>query len=150
LQLLHASDLEGGLQSIDNAPRMAAIIDALEDAQANSITVSAGDNYLPGPFFNASGDPALDAVLGGAGTASIGRGDIEIMNRMGFEVSAMGNHEFDLGPREIRNLFHPAGLWQGGQFERLPVKLQEGYNVHSRGNFEQALGEAEAGDSPPD
>jgi len=124
LQILHASDAEAGLATIDDAPRFAAIVDVLEDSHANSILISGGDNYLPGPFFNASGDPAVGAaVLGGAGNASIGRGDIEIMNRIGFEASAMGNHEFDLGTREIRNLFHPAGSWQGAQFPYLSANV---------------------------
>lgn len=120
LQILHNSDAEAGLAAIQDAPRFAAIVDALEDTEANSILLSSGDNYLPGPFFNASGDPSVGAaVLGGAGNASIGRGDIEIMNRLGYDASAMGNHEFDAGTREIRNLFQPAGTWQGGLFPYL-------------------------------
>lgn len=120
LQILHASDAEAGLPTIDDAPRFAAIVDALEDTYANTIIVSGGDNFLPGPFFNAGGDPALSAVLG---SASIGRADIEVMNRIGFEVSAMGNHEFDLGTREIANLFFPAGAWRGGQFPYLTANV---------------------------
>ena len=102
LQILHASDMEAGLAAVDDAPQFAAIVDALEDTYPNSILLSSGDNYLSGPFFNASGDPSLEAVLGGGSSASIGRGDIEIMNRIGFDASVIGNHEFDLGPRELR------------------------------------------------
>ena len=116
LQILHASDMEAGLAAVDDAPQFAAIVDALEDTYPNSILLSSGDNYLSGPFFNASGDPSLEAVLGGGSSASIGRGDIEIMNRIGFDASVIGNHEFDLGPRELRNVFFPSGAWRGGQF----------------------------------
>jgi 2',3'-cyclic-nucleotide 2'-phosphodiesterase / 3'-nucleotidase / 5'-nucleotidase len=116
LQILHASDAEAGLAAIDDAPRFAALVDLLEDTHPNSILLSGGDNFLPGPFFNASGDPALAPVLG---AASIGRGDIEVMNRIGFEASAIGNHEFDLGTNELRNIFYPSGAWQGGQFPYL-------------------------------
>jgi 2',3'-cyclic-nucleotide 2'-phosphodiesterase (5'-nucleotidase family) len=124
LQILHASDAEAGLATLEDAPRFAALVDLLEDTEPNSILVSGGDNYLPGPFFNASGDPAVGAaVLGGSNAASIGRGDIEIMNRIGFEASAIGNHEFDLGTRELRNLFQPAGAWQGGQFPYLSANI---------------------------
>jgi predicted extracellular nuclease/2',3'-cyclic-nucleotide 2'-phosphodiesterase (5'-nucleotidase family) len=120
LQILHSSDMEAGLAALQDAPRFAAVVDFLEDTQTNSILLSGGDNFLPGPFFNASGDPTVGtAVLGGAGNASIGRGDIAIMNRIGFEASAVGNHEFDLGTRELRNQFFPSGTWPGGLFPYL-------------------------------
>ena len=56
LQLLHASDLEGGVEAIRDAPNFAAIVEGLEvDAAAqgvSSILLSAGDNFIPGPFFS--------------------------------------------------------------------------------------------------
>ena len=130
LQLLHASDLEGGVAAIDRAPNFAAIVDALEDApgMGASITLSAGDNYIPGPFFSAAGDlsvaPALAAANGlGSTTASAGRADATIMNVVGFDASALGNHEFDLGSREVRNIIAPAGTWPGIQFPYLSANL---------------------------
>jgi 2',3'-cyclic-nucleotide 2'-phosphodiesterase (5'-nucleotidase family) len=61
LQVLHASDLEGGIDAIERTPNFAAIVDSLEDADGvdASITLSVGDNYIPGPFFSAAGDPSL-------------------------------------------------------------------------------------------
>lgn len=110
LQLLHASDLEGGVEAIGRAANFAAIIDALEDAHPNSITISAGDNYIPGPFFGAASDfgtqPILRDVFAGyygdtVNTSNLraasGRIDISIMNIIGFDASAIGNHEFDAG-----------------------------------------------------
>ena len=134
LQLLHASDLEGGVAAIDRAPNFAAIVDALEDApgMGASITLSAGDNYIPGPFFSAAGDPsvvpALAAANGLASTlASAGRADASIMNVVGFDASALGNHEFDLGSREVRNIIAAttsAGVtWPGVQFPYLSANL---------------------------
>lgn len=123
LQVLHGSDFEAGLPAIDDAPRFAAIVDALEETFPNTIKVSSGDNYLPGPFFNASGDPAMATVLGGSGANSIGRGDVEILNRIGIQASTIGNHEFDAGPREFRNIFAPAGNWKGAQFPYLSSNL---------------------------
>jgi alkaline phosphatase len=124
LQILHSSDMEAGLAALQDAPRFAAVVDLLEDTHPNSILVSGGDNFLPGPFFNASGDPSVGtAVLGGSANASIGRGDIEIMNRVGFEASAIGNHELDLGTRELRNVFHPSGTWTGGLFPYLSANV---------------------------
>ena len=123
LQLLHASDFEAGLAAVQDAPRFAAVLDALEETYPNTLRLSSGDNYLPGPFFNAGGDPALDPVLGGAGAASVGRADIEILNRLGIQASTIGNHEFDAGPREFRNIFAPAGNWRGAQFPYLSSNL---------------------------
>ena len=55
--MLHASDLEGGVDALDRAANFAAIVDVLEDSEVDgSLTLSAGDNYIPGPFFNASSD----------------------------------------------------------------------------------------------
>ena len=58
VQILHASDLEGGVEAIDAAPNFAAIVEALEaDAGQKGLTsllLSAGDNMIPGPFFSAA------------------------------------------------------------------------------------------------
>lgn len=170
LQILHASDLEGGLDAIENAPNFAAVVDALEQDASNSgtasILLSAGDNYIPGPFFNAGGDfglsasyegfynalfglidttaldPAADTNgdgffdngeiefqitegvvtfddvyttdINGDGfndyfeeidTAS-GRLDVAVMNAMGFDASAIGNHEFDAGTDAFENIIN--------------------------------------------
>ncbi|MEM6973935.1 MAG: choice-of-anchor I family protein [Pseudomonadota bacterium] len=170
LQILHASDLEGGVDAIDNAPNFAAVVDALESDAASggfaSILLSAGDNYIPGPFFNAGGDSSLrgtyegfyNALFGfidesvldaaadtngdgffdnaeieaqiqagavafsdvytidvnGDGFADYfeeidtfeGRVDIAIMNALGFDASAVGNHEFDAGTDAFENIIN--------------------------------------------
>jgi len=117
LQILHASDFEAGLQAVTRAPKFAAIIDKLEDSYANSITLASGDNYIPSPFFASEGDPALTPVLRAfyeqyfglpSGSLSslvtdLGRIDIAILNAIGIQASAFGNHEFDLGTRTILN-----------------------------------------------
>ncbi len=116
LQLLHASDLEGGVEAIDNAPNFAALIDGLEDQYDATIRLSAGDNYIPGPFFNAAADGSLRPVLQSVyqelldepGLTNLretaGRVDISIMNVLGFDASALGNHEFDAGPDAVANI----------------------------------------------
>lgn len=68
--------------------------------------VSSGDNYIPGPRFNASGDPALAPLLG---TADVGRADIDFLNALGVQASALGNHELDLGPLQFNNIINTAG-----------------------------------------
>ncbi|MEO1067296.1 MAG: hypothetical protein AAFW47_07950, partial [Pseudomonadota bacterium] len=176
LQILHASDLEGGVDAIQAAPNFAAIEQALEQDATNngfaSITLSAGDNFISGPFFNAASDPVtfnpllegfyneffglidrsllpdaadldgngffdnaeidtflLDGALNTNGlTASDiyiadingdgfpdffdeidnfqGRIDVAILNTIGFDASALGNHEFDLGTDTLENVIN--------------------------------------------
>jgi 2',3'-cyclic-nucleotide 2'-phosphodiesterase (5'-nucleotidase family) len=59
LQILHAADFEAATAALGRAPLFAAVVDAPEEKGPNSITLSSGDNYLPGPFIaaqtNASG-----------------------------------------------------------------------------------------------
>ncbi|EMD83466.1 choice-of-anchor I family protein [Pacificimonas flava] len=85
LQLLHFGDPEVGTLGTETAPLIAAMIDGFEESFANTLILSAGDNYIPGPFLTAG-------YLEGNGFP-----DIEILNAMGIDASAIGNHEFDLG-----------------------------------------------------
>ncbi|MGV2828099.1 choice-of-anchor I family protein [Myxosarcina sp. GI1(2024)] len=149
LQLLHTSDLEGGVDAIQNAPNFAASVDFLEEEVANSLTISAGDNYIPGPFFSAAGDESLVEPLQNAYKdfydlpedalsrleEGVGRVDISIMNFTGFDASAIGNHEFDLGPDTMADIIAPTvddsdddGTpdelnWLGAQFPYLSTNL---------------------------
>jgi 2',3'-cyclic-nucleotide 2'-phosphodiesterase (5'-nucleotidase family) len=118
IQILHASDLEGGIDAIKRAPNFAAVVERLEqvaaaeDPPVPSVVLSAGDNWIPGPFFSASGDSALRtplrnacafafgqscAVGGNNVREGAGRVDVMIMSILGLDASALGNHEFDLG-----------------------------------------------------
>ena len=159
LQILHASDLEGGVDAIDRAPNFAALADKFEDEVKNSITLSSGDNYIPGPFFNA-------ASQGGAIQDSIrkvynefyqtntltdlrtdnGRVDISIMNVIGFDASTIGNHEFDAGPSvmatiigaDIRNSGTQA-RWLGAQFPYLSANLNFSNEPSLAGLYESQI-----------
>lgn len=135
LQILHASDLEGGVEAIGRAPSFAAIVEALEnstDVDA-SITLSAGDNYIPGPFFAASSDPSVGTVLQevyaelgitiGANQAQGGRSDITIMNVIDFDASAVGNHEWDLGSNTFQAIIQGTPSWPGARFPYLSANL---------------------------
>ncbi len=151
LQILHASDLEGGVEAIEAAPNFAAVVQALErsaaDAGTPSILLSAGDNYIPGPFFNAAGDRAAfrdsglfndiyNELFGVSSYDALregnGRVDISIMNVIGFDASAVGNHEFDAGSdafesiieEDFRSLNGPeSDRWVGAQFPYLSANL---------------------------
>lgn len=147
LQVLHASDLEGGVDAIGDAPNFAAVVDALEEDAAvtgsASILLSAGDNFLSGPFFSASGDfdvrddlqAAYQTLFDETGLTNIreagGRVDVSIMNIIGFDASAIGNHEFDLGSNtfaeligtDIRGDALSDVRWLGAQFPYLSANL---------------------------
>lgn len=160
LQVLHASDLEGGNEAIGRAPNFAALVEYLENPGNHSadgtILLSAGDNIIPGPFFNASTDFGVvddlqlayetlfgvsfsDPQEGSEIETRSGAIDITIMNVIGFDASAIGNHEFDLGSEILRDLLEeeldadrvdassnivPAEIeWPGAQFPYLSVNL---------------------------
>ncbi|WP_176849773.1 bifunctional metallophosphatase/5'-nucleotidase [Belnapia rosea] len=117
LQILHASDFEAGLAAPDRAPQFAAIVDRLEDASPNSITLSSGDNFIPSPFLNAEGDASLAEPLREAYAAlldvpvgqlpsltqDLGRVDMAVLSAIGVQASVFGNHEFDLGTTVLAN-----------------------------------------------
>ncbi|WP_297539344.1 choice-of-anchor I family protein [Roseovarius sp.] len=147
LQLLHANDLEGGVAALDNAPNFAAIVDTLEDTFENTILLSAGDNYIPGPFFSTAADRSFRATLTNAYerfyTEVLGQDltdvtldlreapghvDITIMNVLGFDASAVGNHEFDPGTSAFASVIDGAGgngtvNWVGALFPYLTSNI---------------------------
>ncbi|TNE46706.1 MAG: bifunctional metallophosphatase/5'-nucleotidase [Deltaproteobacteria bacterium] len=124
LQLLHASDHEGGLNAIEDAPRMSSVIRALKKTYPHTVVASSGDNYITGPFFRASDDPSMKQVLGRVGP---GRGDILMLNAMGFQVSALGNHEFDEGTPVVASLLNKDSkngkTYEGALFPYLSANL---------------------------
>jgi 2',3'-cyclic-nucleotide 2'-phosphodiesterase (5'-nucleotidase family) len=141
MQVLHSSDMESGLDATTDAPNYAAILDKLEDEHTNTLILSSGDNYIPGPFLFSGEDAALQTPLRNTATsyfsgatsglrAALGRADIAMMNIMGFNASVFGNHEFDLGTAEINSMIgvdiRSSGAdkrWIGAQFPYLSANL---------------------------
>jgi 2',3'-cyclic-nucleotide 2'-phosphodiesterase (5'-nucleotidase family) len=176
LQLLHASDLEGGVDAIGRAANFAAIIDRLEDDPSvdATIRVSAGDNYIPGPFFNAASDASVRPTLQSVNTALFtdqlngatlnnlreagGRADVTIMNVVGFDASALGNHEFDLGTPAVREIIatdirgSTVGdvRWLGAQFPYLSANLDFGADGSLKSLFTSQVLPTTAFQSQPD
>jgi 2',3'-cyclic-nucleotide 2'-phosphodiesterase (5'-nucleotidase family) len=121
LQLLHASDFEAGVPALDDAPRFSSVLNGLRAQYPNqTLTLSSGDNYIPSPFFAASSDPSLRPVLG---RENIGRGDIAILNALGIQASAFGNHEFDQGTNQVRVLIARDREYTGTAFPYLSANL---------------------------
>lgn len=95
LQLLHAADMDGTTGALSNVENFSAILDGFRrQFPNNTLVVSSGDNYIPGPRYYAAADRVNDPVLG---VSREGRGDIALLNAMGFQASALGNHELDRG-----------------------------------------------------
>jgi 2',3'-cyclic-nucleotide 2'-phosphodiesterase (5'-nucleotidase family) len=138
LQILHASDFEAGIPALTDAVNFSTVINALRDDYTNTLILSSGDNYIPGPFFSASSDPALRTLLGREG---VGRADIAILNEIGFQASAFGNHEFDLGPNTVASLINadpatvtpPNPQYRGTLFPYLSTNLNFAEDASLRG-----------------
>jgi 5'-nucleotidase len=76
--------------AIDNFPKLAYIVDSLKTNYPDMLLVAAGDNQTGNPVndqFPEKGWPMID-----------------LMNVTGFNLSALGNHEFDTGPEGLSNL----------------------------------------------
>ncbi|MHC5741415.1 MAG: bifunctional metallophosphatase/5'-nucleotidase [Nostoc sp.] len=122
LQLLHTSDQEAGVPALKDAPNFSAVLNALKNQDVNhdgkpdypnTLILSSGDAYIPSPFLFAS-----DTVFGGQG-----RGDILILNALGFGAIAFGNHEFDLGTGVVADLLRAKEDYPGTKFPYLSANL---------------------------
>ena len=86
LTLLHSADQEAdlvGKRSVGGISRFVSVLDKLRGLSANAMVVASGDTFLPSPSLrlNMKKENAVVAAN----------------NMVGFQVSAVGNHEFDLG-----------------------------------------------------
>ncbi len=125
LQLLHASDMDGATGALGNVESFSALLDGFrEQFPGNTLVVSSGDNYIPGPRYFAAGDPAAAPALGVPGN---GRGDIALLNAMGFQASALGNHELDRGTAAFADAIGSeagdGGVYPGAGFPYLSSNL---------------------------
>lgn len=135
IQILHVGDGEAGLEAVGDLPRFSAVLEALRRKRPQAtLVLSTGDNWIPGPFYTAGGDPALAAVLDGWGMGNAGssngpgRADIACMNLMGFAASTFGNHEFDNSTATIASIIGVQGdvdrrSWEGAWFPYLSANL---------------------------
>ena len=125
LQLLHAADMDGTAGALANVENFSALLSAFRAQDPdNTLVLSSGDNYIPGPRYYAAGYPELAPALGVAGP---GRGDIALLNAMGFQASAVGNHELDGGAAAFASIISPesgeSGRYPGAEFPYLASNL---------------------------
>ncbi len=128
LQILHFADAEAGLLASETAPHLAAVLEGFEGAYANTLILSGGDSFIPGPFLNAGTDPSITPVLRNvfgntALSTAFARPDIAIHNILGVEASAVGNHEFDLGSNVFSDAITPSAVWTGATFPHLTTNI---------------------------
>ncbi|WKA26142.1 choice-of-anchor I family protein [Bradyrhizobium roseum] len=150
LQLLHFSDGEASLLATKTAKNLAALVDAFEDDYANTLVVSGGDNFLAGPFLSAGTDPSVRAAINAASGSTIAAGvnvpiaaaDISILNAIGVEASTIGNHEFDLGSRVLRDSFTPGSVagYSGANFVYLSSNLDFSGDADLNPRFTNTVG----------
>jgi len=88
LTIFHINDQHGQL---DNFSKIKYIIDQ-EKSQTNVMVVCSGDVF--------SGDPVVDNY------EEKGFPMIDLMNKVGFDVSVIGNHEFDYGEAVLKDRFN--------------------------------------------
>ncbi len=86
--LLHANDMHA---KIENMAKLAYLADSLKRFHDNVFLVASGDNFTGNPIVDMAPDK--------------GSPMIDLMNRCGFSVSAMGNHEFDMGQEFLHKRF---------------------------------------------
>lgn len=82
--------------TIDNFPKLAYIVDSLEAIYPDMLLVAAGDNQTGNPVNDQYPEKGLPVV--------------ELMNATGFDLSAVGNHEFDSSPEGFRKLSYKANF----------------------------------------
>lgn len=88
VQIFAVNDIHA---AIEHFPRLAYVVDSLRSLYPDLLLVSAGDNQ--------TGNPVNDQY------PQRGMPIVQLMNRVGFQVSALGNHEFDVSAAQmIRNL----------------------------------------------
>ncbi len=83
--ILHTNDMHS---KIDNFGKLAYLADSLRKTNKYVLLVAAGDNF--------TGNPIVDMY------PDKGYPMIDIMNKLHFDATAVGNHEFDMG-QELQN-----------------------------------------------
>lgn len=79
---------------LDNFPKLAYIVDSLQAIYPDMLLVAAGDNQTGNPVNDQYSEKGLPVI--------------ELMNAVGFDLCAVGNHEFDCGPEGFSKLTHKA------------------------------------------
>jgi len=83
--ILSANDMHA---KIDNFPKFKALVDNYRQHYENVLVVSAGDMFTGNPIVDQYPDKGFPMI--------------ELMNRVGFTIGTIGNHEFDYGQETLK------------------------------------------------
>lgn len=153
LQILHSSDHEAGLQAVQRMPLWASLHERFRQDYVNTLVLTPGDLWIPGPFYAAEADPSIGPALSafytqllgtpvnlGTGIQTSGRVSLAAMNAVGVDVASWGNHEFDLGTNAISAIIRPAGGgYPGALFPYISANLDFSNDTAANGGNLRAL-----------
>lgn len=91
---LYVASINDMHANIDNFPKLAYLVDSLRTAHPDLLLFSAGDNRSGNPINDRYEEPARPMA--------------ELMNAVGFNLSTLGNHEWDSGVEALRNVMKVA------------------------------------------
>lgn len=129
LQLLHVADIDGSTSdALAYAGTFASNVSALtSEYPDNTLFLSSGDNLIPGSLYDAAEDDSM-VDIESIGVAGGGRAHIAMLNEMGLQASAVGNHDLDEGTAAFVTFISSesedgAYDYVGAQFPYLSVNL---------------------------
>ncbi|MBQ3709846.1 MAG: bifunctional metallophosphatase/5'-nucleotidase [Bacteroidales bacterium] len=108
---LYVASINDMHANINNFPKLAYVLDSLRAAHPDMLLFSAGDNRSGNPFNDRYGEPS--------------RPMIELMNATGFDLCELGNHEWDDGPGNLRQMVE----WANFPFICANVKFEDSLNI---------------------
>jgi 5'-nucleotidase len=108
---IHVASINDMHANINNFPKLAFVIDSLRAEHPDMLLFSAGDNRSGNPFNDRYVEPS--------------RPIIDLMNATGFDLCALGNHEWDNGPGGVRQMME----WADFPFICANVRFEDSLNI---------------------
>lgn len=114
LQVLHFSDVDGNEEtSLGAVDEFSALVKHFRSKLPNNtILISSGDNIIPGPRFYAAEQKPVRKITG---SNEPGHADVALLNALGVDASALGNHELDASVGEFVDALSPES-YKGVEF----------------------------------
>ena len=97
LVLLSTNDMHAKIQ---NFPRLAAAVENCRDTAQLVVLVDAGDRWTGNAYVDMAATPGMPMIA--------------LMNRLGYDVATLGNHEFDHGQAFLGRMIDSMAFEVGG------------------------------------